>query len=184
MKKNKLIFELGNALMAFSFLFLAFIYYPIFEVYFFSKPLPKIEPNSFAIEIPKINVYAPIIANVDPFNSRVYHDVLTRGVALSSTGVFPGESGTVYIFAHSSDAPWRITRYNTVFFKIGELKKNDAIDIFYKNHTYKYLVTGQKTVWPEEVDYITKTKKNQLILQTCIPIGTSLQRLLIFAKPD
>ncbi len=170
--------------MAFSFLFLVFIYYPLFELYFFPQPIPKDKSiYSFSIEIPKLQIFAPVVDNVDPFDSAQYHDALTRGVALSKTGVKPGEKGTVYIFAHSSDFPWRITRYNTIFYKIGDLQKGDSINIRYNHALYTYSVTSQKVVWPSEIQYITNTQKNQLILQTCTPIGTSFQRLLIFAKP-
>ena len=34
-----------------------------------------------------------------------------------------------------------------------------------------------------DVSYLIETKKTQLILQTCTPIGTSLKRLLVFADP-
>jgi len=169
--------------MAFSLLLLLFIYYPVIELYFFPQPVPKVSTQGFFIEIPKIHVVSPIIPNVDPFNDAKYHEALTHGVALSNTGVMPGQNGTVYIFAHSSDFPWRITRYNTIFYKIGELKVGDIIIIQNEQQIYRYTVTGQKVVWPSDLKYLTETKTNQLILQTCTPIGTSLLRLLVFAKP-
>ncbi len=184
MMKKPLQYYIGNALMAFSFLLLVFIYYPLFELYFFPQPIPKNAADySFSIEIPRLHIFAPIIDNVDPFNDASYHEALTKGVALSRTGVEPGEKGTVYIFAHSSDFPWRITHYNTIFYRIGELQKGDSILITHNHHVYAYSVTSQKVVWPSEVDYITHTDTNQLILQTCTPIGTSFQRLLVFAIP-
>jgi LPXTG-site transpeptidase (sortase) family protein len=41
----------------------------------------------------------------------------------------------------------------------------------------------KKTVWPNEVKYLKEDQGDILILQTCTPIGTALQRLLVFAKP-
>lgn len=185
MRQSKPItYHIGNALMAFSLLLLLFIYYPIIEVYLFPKPLPKnIHQYEFAIEIPKIHVYSPIIPNVDPFNSVQYHEALTHGIALAKNSYMPGQGSTTYLFAHSSDVPWRITRYNTIFYKLGELQHGDTILIVNKSKEFQYRVTDKKTVWPWEISYILDTKKNQLILQTCVPIGTAFQRLLVFAKP-
>ena len=61
--------------------------------------------------------------------------------------------------------------------------KGDIIIISKDRKLYKYKVTDKKTVWPNEVNYLLETKKTQLILQTCVPIGTSFQRLLVFAEP-
>ena len=170
--------------MAFSLLLLAFIYYPIVSLYLFP---PKIDSEvltkPFYIKIPKINVAARIIQNVDPFNETEYRKSLEKGVAHAKNTSLPGEKSTMFLFAHSSDSPWRITRYNVAFFRLAELKKGDAIDIFKDGKEYKYKVNYKKTVWPSEVNYLLDTKKNQLILQTCVPIGTSFQRLLVFAVP-
>lgn len=138
---------------------------------------------SYSIFIPKINAYAPLIPNVDPWNEKEYHEALTRGVAVAKGFAQPGQPGTTYIFAHSSDLPWRISSYNTVFFRLGELKQNDEIYIKKDGMEYKYKVLNSIEVWPNEVEAITKNTGNQLILQTCTPIGTSLKRLLVFAIP-
>lgn len=143
---------------------------------------PIRDPN-FSISIPKINAYAPLVDNVDPWNETEYREALTRGVAVSKGFAKPGEKGTVYIFAHSSDSPWRISSYNTVFFRLGELKKGDGISINYAGRNYKYTVENSVEVWPNEVETLTKATKNELILQTCTPVGTSLKRLLVFATP-
>jgi LPXTG-site transpeptidase (sortase) family protein len=49
---------------------------------------------------------------------------------------------------------------------------------------YNYVVYDKKVVEPWQVSYITESKKTQLIVQTCTPIGTSLYRLLVFADPE
>lgn len=134
------------------------------------------------IKISKINALAPLIDDVDPWNETEYRRALKKGVAIAKGFSKPGEAGTTYIFAHSSDSPWNITSYNTVFFRLGELKSGDLIEINYKGKNYKYAVSHSIEVWPNEVEAITKISGDQLILQTCTPVGTSLKRLLIFAK--
>lgn len=171
--------------MAFSLLLLAFIYYPIISLYIFPPRIDsKILTKSFYIEIPKINVASQIIPNVDPFNETEYRKSLEKGISHAKNTSLPGDEGTTFLFAHSSDSPWRITRYNIAFFRLPELKNGDTITIHRNRKIYKYKVVDKKTVWPNEVNYLLDTKKNQLILQTCVPIGTSLKRLLVFADPN
>ncbi len=170
--------------MAFSLSLIIFIYYPVIALYLVpTQTVNKLSDTSFYIDIPKINVFLPIISNVDPFNEKEYRKVLEKGVAQAKGTALPGEKGTSYLFGHSSDSPWRITRYNIAFFRLPELKKGDIILIKRRGKEYKYKVSGEKTVWPNEINYLLDTKKTQLILQTCVPIGTSLQRLLVFADP-
>ena len=168
--------------MAFSLLLLVFIYYPIISLYIFPPKIDsKVLTKSFYIEIPKINVASQIIQNVDPFNETEYRKSLEKGIAHAKNTSLPGAKGTSFLFAHSSDLPWRITRYNIAFFRLPELKRGDPINIARNGKMYRYKVSDVKTVWPNEVNYLLDTKKNQLVLQTCVPIGTSLQRLLVFA---
>ena len=138
--------------------------------------------SSSQIIIPRINAQAPLIDNVDPWNETEYRKALKNGVALASGFSKPGQEGAVYIFAHSSDSPWNITSYNTVFFRLGELKSGDEVLVKYNGEDYKYLVSHSIEVWPHEVEAITQGSGNQLILQTCTPVGTSLKRLLVFAQ--
>ncbi len=170
--------------MAFSLLLLLFIYYPLLLLYLLpQKPDMNILRSDFYIEIPKINVLSKVIENVDPFNEASYRKELEKGVAQARGTAMPDENGTMYLFAHSSDLPWRITKYNITFFRLAELKLGDVITIGRRDRIYKYQVVDKKTVWPSDLSFLLNTKKKQLILQTCVPIGTSLQRLLVFAKP-
>ncbi len=171
--------------MAFSFLGLVLIYYPIAKEYLFPPTYTQEEKKSlgFSVEIPSINVFSKVIENVDPFNQAEYIESLKDGVAHAKGTSLPGEKGTIYLFAHSSDVPWRITRYNTAFFKLGQVKNGEEILIQHKGREYKYKVFTQKTVWPSEVKYLTESQGDVLILQTCTPVGTSFKRLLVFAKP-
>lgn len=170
--------------MAFSLLLLLFIYYPLLQLYLFpQKPDMSVLRSDFYIEIPKINVLSKIVENVDPFNEMQYKKELEKGIAQAKGTALPDADGTMYLFAHSSDLPWRITKYNVAFFRLSELKKGDVITIGRKGKIYKYQVVDEKTVWPSDLSYLLNIKDKQLILQTCVPIGTALQRLLVFAKP-
>lgn len=187
MKKQKkpIGYYIGNLLMILAVVMLLIIYYPYILFYLSPHSFDRdISNASFSIEIPKIHIKAPIIENVDPFNVAQYRTALKSGVAHAKNTSFPGKSGTMYLFAHSSDYPWRIGSYNTVFFRLSELQLNDKIIIRRDKKVFIYKVFDKKVVFPSEVSYLTKNTKTQLILQTCTPVGTALQRLLIFASPS
>jgi sortase A len=185
-EKRPLSFFIGNALMAIAVLFLIFIYFPVISLYLFPSPLAEAQTNSsFSISIPKISINSSITQSVDPFNEAEYHEALKKGIAHAKGSALPGEKGTVYLFAHSSGPPWELTRYNTIFFRLGELQNNDEIIIKKDGKKHSYKVTDKKIVWPQDTKYLLqKSNKEQLVLQTCYPIGTDFQRLLIFAVPQ
>lgn len=158
------------------------IFYPVISTYLFPKPILKSQDlKGDYITIPKINAQAPLIFNVDPWQENIYQKVLKKGVAHAKGTSLPGEKGRSFIFAHSSGNPLDITRYNTVFLKLGDLKIGDSIEIKRDNKIYKYAVTQTKIVWPNEVSYLRDTKSDGIVVQTCWPIGTALKRLLVFA---
>ncbi len=146
-------------------------------MYFFPPRVESSLPASGSfITIPKIHAQAPVIENVDPWNEASYKEVLKKGVAQAK--------GTNFLFAHSSGNPWEVTRFNTIFFRIGELEKGDPIIMEKNGVKHQYIVKEKKEVWPTDVSYLKNPPKNELILQTCTPIGTSLKRLLVFAKKE
>lgn len=137
----------------------------------------------YSIVIPKIAANARIIKNVSPVDEAEYLESLKYGVAHASGTSSPGEGGNVFLFAHSTDYIWNVSTYNAVFYLLYKLEADDEIDIFYEGKRYLYLVTDKKIVSPDEVSHLVNTTPNeQLTLQTCWPPGTTLQRLLVFAK--
>lgn len=185
MRKHSLSFHLGNLLLLVAFLGFLYIIWPVVQIYLF-PPQIQLQQNlperGMFITIPKIHAQSPIIPNVDPNNQTVYDAVLQHGVAQAKGTALPGEKGTVYLFAHSSGPPWELTHFNTIFWRLGELQKGDVIIVRRNGKNYNYSVYDKKVVNPWQVSYLTDSKKTQLIVQTCTPIGTSLYRLLVFAK--
>jgi sortase A len=144
-----------------------------------------VPPNfNFSIVIPKIGASAPIFANTDPFNEKVFLKVLRQGVAHAKGSSFPGQMGNTYLFAHSTDAFYNVGRYNAVFYLIGKLKPGDEVYIYYKNQKFTYKVYDKKVVDPTAVGYLgtLKNNVNTLTLQTCYPPGTTLKRLVVLAE--
>lgn len=175
-------YYIGNFLIIFSLFGFIFIFGPVIKIFLFPPVIQtQLKKDGFFITIAKIHAQSPIIEQVDPWNEKTYQEALKRGVAQAKGFAYPGEKGLIYLFAHSSGMPWEITRYNTIFLRLGELKKNDVIRLTRNGKDYIYLVSYTQEVNPEDVDKVLKNDKNSLILQTCTPIGTSLRRLLVFA---
>lgn len=173
--KKPLGYYFGNGLIIGGLLLFLSIYLPIIKLFLPIQNNPKIYNSNYTISIPKINAYSPIIPDVDPFNETEYRKALKQGVAQAK-----GNSN--FFFAHSSDSPWNLTSYNIVFFRLGELKSGDAIFIKKDGVEKKYLVKDKKVVWPSAVKYLESGSNEEIVLQTCTPIGTSLKRLLVFAQ--
>jgi LPXTG-site transpeptidase (sortase) family protein len=178
--KQKPMYYIGNARMALSFFSALFIYFPVIKMYFFPTKI-ILEDDQPYISIEKIHASAPLLFDIDPWDKTLYENALEKGVAHAKGSDKPGGDGTVYLFAHSSALPWEITRLNTSFFRLHELTKGDTIDVFDGEKKYTYKVREKKTIAPREIQYLQKDQGKILILQTCTPIGTDWNRLLVFA---
>lgn len=137
----------------------------------------------FGLVIPKIKANAKVIANVDPGKTTEYIEALKNGVAHAAGTVYPGEVGNSFLFAHSVGNFWEVNRWNAVFYLLRELSLGDEVDVFYQGRRYIYLVYDKKVVDPSEVGYLnSQANFPMLTLQTCWPPGTTLKRLLVFAR--
>lgn len=144
-----------------------------------------IQPVStdFGLVIEKINANARIIPNVSPANEKEYLDALSKGVAHDKGTHFPGEKGNIYLFSHSTDAPWNIVRFNAIFYLLRELERGDRIVIFYQNRRYDYVVFDKTIARPDDVSFLTNHYDEEILtLQTCDPPGTTINRLIVRAK--
>lgn len=146
-----------------------------------STPIEPIDTH-FGIVIPKIAANAPVVANVDPYDSTVYQKQLAKGVAHAQGTGLPDEDKTMFLFAHSSGDILMAQRYNSVFYLLNKLSQGDPIDIYYQDQPYHYQVTAVKTVAPESIDYLANVPDTDLILMTCTPPGTTWKRLLVMAE--
>lgn len=149
------------------------------------RQLIPLEPvnNDFSIIIEKIGVNAPVIKNVSVSDESKYFEALKKGVAHAEGKSLPGETGNVYLFAHSSIEFWKMGPYATVFNQLRRLEKGDKIHMIYNGAIYNYevldknIVSGFDTT-PYESNY---NAKSILTLQTCDPPGTTLNRLIVRA---
>lgn len=140
--------------------------------------------TDFSLVIPKIKATAQIIANVNPANEEEYRSLLKQGVAHALGSDFPGSGNNIFLFAHSVGSALDISRYNAIFYLLKELEPGDEIIVFFGGQKFEYQVTESLKTEAKETDWLTKKgEKETLILQTCWPPGTTLQRLLVLAEP-
>jgi LPXTG-site transpeptidase (sortase) family protein len=143
--------------------------------------------QNFEVLVPKIAARANITQNVSPFDQLAYEKELKMGkVAHSATSSLPGDGKgkSIYLFAHSSEENFLANRANAVFYLIGELDKGDSIWIEKNGIKYLYKVYDKKITKPEDTSYLRYSDPNRevLILQTCWPIGTNWNRLMVMAQ--
>jgi LPXTG-site transpeptidase (sortase) family protein len=139
--------------------------------------------KQFSVIIPKLDVNAPVIANVDPFDEAVYHAALKQGVAHAHNSALPNEMGTTFLFAHSTASLLDVEQFNAIFYLLNKLQAGDKVWLVYKNDYFEYTVSQAREVMPSEIGYLNQ-EKEQLLLMTCSPPGTDLRRLIVFAEPS
>lgn len=188
-KLPQILIAFGSLLIIFSLLLFFYIFAPVARVevdYALNKPKNlEIKPidKEFGIVIPKIGANAKIVANVDPYNANIYQVALTKGVAQARGTAMPNEIGNMFLFSHSSANLLEAARYNSVFYLLSKLKKDDEIFIFYRGTKYVYKVSDTKLVDAKDVSYLSpKSEVKTLTLMTCWPAGTTYKRLLVIAQ--
>ncbi|MBI4035084.1 MAG: class E sortase [Candidatus Chisholmbacteria bacterium] len=145
-----------------------------------SQIMNEVVSDDFKIVIPKINLEANVVENVDPATPELYKEQLKHGVAHAKGSYFPGE-GSVFLFAHSTDSVFNILNYDAKFYGVKELESGDVIYIYFKSKRYKYIVENKLILAPYDLDTI-RSSQADLILSTCWPPGTDWQRLITFAR--
>jgi len=198
---KKILFYLGNILLGGALIYSGYLYTPFIKAFYnykFTNAETKIETiatqnteikksDEYLIQIPKILAYSEVVENVSPFDPAQYQKILkTNVVAQTNNSDKPGsgKGKMTYIFAHSSTSELEDVRSNAVFYLLGKLEVSDLINIKYHGQEYKYKVYEKKVVSPKRLEYLNYHDENKevLILQTCWPIGTDWNRLLILAE--
>jgi len=140
--------------------------------------------TEFSLVIEKIGLTAPIIADVSVSDEKAYLNALKDGVAHASVSDYPSNlPGNTYLFAHSSFDFWRFGKYSKAFNLLPKLETGDRVHLFYKNTIYVYEVTNKEVLKGWNLHPLNRKVVSPILtLQTCTPIGTTLNRLVVTAE--
>lgn len=148
-----------------------------------------ITPYDNRIIIPKIGKNIPLVdvkldAGFDfDHIENIFMQELEKGVVRYPGTAKPGETGNAFIFGHSSNYPWMKGEYNSVFVLLDQLSFGDQIIVYYNQKKFTYIIREKKVVKPGNVKVLDRDEsKKELSLMTCWPIGTTLNRLIVFAE--
>ena len=150
------------------------------------RDVPNWQPPNpaYSLYIPKIRAKSQVIGNVPVADEKAYLEALKRGVAEAAGLSHPGQPGTTYLFAHSTDSPLNFARYNAVFYLLDKLEAGDWVEVVYQNKLLRYKVVQVQILEANDTRYLTTGSPDEiLVLQTCYPPGTSWRRLVVVAKP-
>jgi len=147
------------------------------------KPLYQYVENEDQVDIPVLNLQAPIIV-LETKDSNLLHQALDRGVVLYPGSALPGEKGIMVLLGHSAPSGWPDINYDRVFSEIIKLEKEDKININFHHYRYPYRVIDKHifSLAQEEEFFAQNTSRNLLVLSTCYPPGKDLQRFIIVAE--
>lgn len=149
----------------------------------------EIVPYENRIIIPKLGKNIPLVDVPNKSNlsfenlEDVFMSELEKGVLRYPGTSRPGEEGNAFIFGHSSNYPWMKWDYNDVFALLDKLVFGDEIIVYYNQQKFVYVIREKKVVKPGNVSVMKREDgKKELSLMTCWPVGTTLNRLLVFAE--
>jgi len=136
----------------------------------------------FAISIPSLDLYDIAINHPDnPFEKDSMLGVLKEG--LGHLFAYPGNSGKVMIYGHSSSYPWDLSEFTKIFRQVNRTNPGDRIYITYDNRLYIYEVTEHTVIDATDVSPFNDDGTSELILYTCWPPDSIKQRYLVHAVP-
>ncbi len=132
--------------------------------------------------IPKIKIKTPIVWGSAPDESSMLTS-LQRGVAHYDFTALPSDGqGNVFIAGHSSYLLWDKGKYKDVFANLDRIAVGDQVAVTYKGLVYIYEATATKVVNPTDISVLAQTPNPTLTLMTCVPVGTSKNRLIVSFK--
>ncbi len=141
--------------------------------------------------IPKITVQVPVIWDAIASDQNSLNAAMDKGVAwfnIPGANAQPGEKGNFVLSGHSSNDWTDGGNYKFIFARLEQMQVGDTIYVNYNSKRYTYAVTSKEVVKPTDVSaLIGKSEKPHITLVTCTPLGTALNRLLVFAdqvSPD
>lgn len=138
------------------------------------------------LTIPRIGVEVPIVWDANAADQDSLNAAMDKGVAwfnINGANARPGELGNFVLSGHSSNDWLDQGDYKFIFARLEQLNEGDTIYVNYNSTRYTYQITRKEVVKPTDVAALTKAVTTPTItLITCTPLGTALNRLLVFGE--
>lgn len=142
----------------------------------------SVPSRTFSISLPTLGVnHLTVTHPSDPFTSQGLLAPLTYGVGHLFS--YPGSSGKILIYGHSSGYPWDVSSFTKIFRQINKLNVGDRVFVDYQGETYVYEVSAKETVPAKDMSAYKSGGSEELILYTCWPPDSISQRYLVHARP-
>ncbi|MFZ1258519.1 MAG: sortase [Candidatus Saccharimonas sp.] len=136
--------------------------------------------------VPKINVDVPIVWDAVASDQNSLNNAMNNGVAwfnIPGANARPGEVGNFVVSGHSSNDWLDNGNYKFIFARLEQIQVGDVVYANYNGTRYTYTITKKIVVKPTDVHALTDpTEKPIITLITCVPLGTALNRLLVFGE--
>lgn len=138
--------------------------------------------SDFRISLPTLGINdLRVIHPLDPFTHNGLLAPLKDGVGHLFS--YPGTSGKILIYGHSSGYPWDVSQYTKIFRQINRLNPGDRVFVAYNGTTHVYEVTFKETVPAKDMNAYRNGGDEELILYTCWPPDSIKERYLVHARP-
>ncbi len=135
------------------------------------------------IIIPKINLEAPVVYDVDTIEEKAVQKGLENGVLHYGTTPNPGEKGNAVIFGHSSGNILNKGKYKFAFILLKSLDNGDTFIVQKDGKRFVYKIYNKYVTTPGDVSVLQSGDKPAMMtLITCDPPGTSTNRLIVQAE--
>ncbi len=137
-----------------------------------------------SIEIPKINIEAPLVFPEEEDSDLV--DDLDKGVTHYPETVLPGEKGLGIFLGHSAPSGYPKIKYDWVFSDLNNLEKGDEVFINFEKCRYAYRATDKIFLEKgEEIpNHLTESNNSVIILISCWPPGRNVRRIGVVLELD
>jgi LPXTG-site transpeptidase (sortase) family protein len=144
--------------------------------------------QGYSLIIPKLGVNAPVVKGDTA--SGNWKEGFENGVVLYPGSEQEGAGASAYILGHSSAPMGYKGDYGSVFALLDKLSAGDALEFNGPNGSAIYEVVQKAVIkpsgslGPKSLNALASTDKNAetLVLLTCWPPGTSLQRIAVSAR--
>lgn len=135
----------------------------------------NIPKDGFFMRIDKIDLFKPVVMNVDPRYKEVYVESWEVGISHGKFTALPDQIGNTYFFAHAVSDASKMEENDAWFTEIDLLEENDEIIVYYSGKKYTYQVSRIYTVSPTATGVYTGVSAvPKITLQTCGPPRGSL----------